>query len=586
MVKNINRLSSLLFFLSLFSLPASLLWAQDKRLVEVPISDAPSYAKRALVIGVTDYDVCPKLTVCGNDAKEFADLLKTKFGFSDVILMTDEPGTAGAMRPTQRNVKRALETLYNGLIPEKSEVVLFFSGHGTRARDLGGNDADWLIPNDGDAQDVPGTCLNYDAIKQRLATLRPARVLLVTDACRNLLGGGHKGLGGGSGFGASMKLRQMGSEVAELQSCQPTEESEEGLPGDFPESVFTHYLLKGLSGDPDAVDTGGLVTFDSLKQYVQGSVSGYVAGHFANASQVPDGRATLGRMVLARVAALPQLTPEQQKQANAQLVSLWIDDKGEANENKAKTITEATVQKTLNTGADVNATDKFGVTILAATALVGSVDVVRLLLDKGADVNAKCKDGRTPLLFASDHSVSVDVMHLLLNKGADVNAKDKYGYTALMNVAGHGLTEIVQLLLDKGADINVKNNVGLTPLMEASHYGYVDTVRLLLDKGAEVNAKDNAGSTALMAAAGMGHADIVTLLLDKKANVNAKDKYGYTALMNAATIGFVVDTTKRLLDRGADVNAKSDDGTTALSIATKSGSSAVAALLRAAGAKK
>ncbi len=265
-------------------------------LVETPIADAPSYAKYALVIGVTDYDSCARLHVCNNDARDFADLLKSHFGFENVVLMTDDPSTDPSLRPTQRHITKALNTMYSGIIGGKSEVVFFFSGHGTRASDAAGADTDWIVPEDGDPSDVPGTCINYDAIRQRLATLLPRRVLLFTDACRSLLG--NKSLDK-SGFGKGLHSVNLGPEFAQLQSCLPTETSLEGLPEDFPESVFTHYLIKGLSGDPDAVDTDTqTITFDSLKQYVQYSVHEYAAK--LNSVQTPDGSATLGRMELAK----------------------------------------------------------------------------------------------------------------------------------------------------------------------------------------------------------------------------------------------------------------------------------------------
>ena len=95
-----------------------------------------------------------------------------------------------------------------------------------------------------------------------------------------------------------MRAAPLGPEVAELHSCLPTETSLVGDPKDFNESVFTHYLIMGLSGDPDAEEAAsGNVTFDSLMQYVQYSVHAYAAE--MNDVQTPDGRATLGGMVLA-----------------------------------------------------------------------------------------------------------------------------------------------------------------------------------------------------------------------------------------------------------------------------------------------
>ena len=281
-----------------FCPPAS---AQNKRLVEVPISDAPSYAKRALVIGVDDYQIVHPLTDCGNDARAFADLLKAKFGFEHVTLMTDDPNTPKSLLPNGTNIRHQLRLLLDGVLPDKTELVLFYSGHGTRTHDAASGDADWLVPEDGDPGDIAHSCVNYSEFKSQLDTARPARALLVMDACRDLYAG--KGVAG-SGFG-SKALTPLGPQVAELLSCQPTQVSQEGLEADFHQSVFTHFLLKGLSGDPDAIADGtSNVTFDSLKVYVQGQVSQYVTDKF-NALQVPDGRATLGSMVLARVAILP-----------------------------------------------------------------------------------------------------------------------------------------------------------------------------------------------------------------------------------------------------------------------------------------
>jgi ankyrin repeat protein len=135
-------------------------------------------------------------------------------------------------------------------------------------------------------------------------------------------------------------------------------------------------------------------------------------------------------------------------------------------------------------GADVNAKDKDGSTPLH---LADNQDVVKLLLVKGADVNAKDKDGSTPLHLADNE----DVVKLLLAKGADVNAKDKDGRTPL-HLAVAKDTDIVKLLLAKGADVNAKDKNGSTPLHLADNQ---DVVKLLLVKGADVNAKDKDGKT-------------------------------------------------------------------------------------------
>jgi len=105
-------------------------------------------------------------------------------------------------------------------------------------------------------------------------------------------------------------------------------------------------------------------------------------------------------------------------------------------------------------------------------------DVVKLLIDKGADVNAKTNDGDTALMWAAI-SGEVDIVKMLLEKGADVNAKNNHGDTALIFAAAQGNVDIVKILLDAGADISAKNEHGETALMLAQRNKQVDTIKIL-----------------------------------------------------------------------------------------------------------
>ena len=129
-------------------------------------------------------------------------------------------------------------------------------------------------------------------------------------------------------------------------------------------------------------------------------------------------------------------------------------------------------------------------------------DYIRLLISEGADVNAKGKNGMTPLLYASQHEIW-EVVTLLVKAGADVNARFTDGTTPLMHAAGNSSTpEIVQLLLEKGAEVNARSPGGTTPLMFAARFSSTpEIVQLLLEKGADVNAKGKNGYTPLMFAA-------------------------------------------------------------------------------------
>ena len=90
-----------------------------------------------------------------------------------------------------------------------------------------------------------------------------------------------------------------------------------------------------------------------------------------------------------------------------------------------------------------------------------------------------------------------ETVKLLLDKGADVNMKTDNGYTALIEASENGHIEIVKLLLDKGADVNAKDNGGNTPLILASMCGRIEVVSMLLENGADVNATTYSGYSAL-----------------------------------------------------------------------------------------
>ncbi len=123
----------------------------------------------------------------------------------------------------------------------------------------------------------------------------------------------------------------------------------------------------------------------------------------------------------------------------------------------------------------------------------GYIDVVRLLMDHGADLEAKDAFGRTPLTWTSIYG-KIDVVKLLLNRGADIEGKDGYGRTSLSVASSRGRIDVVRLLLDRGADAGSKDNLGRTPLIYASMNHQLDVVRVLVAHG-NLEAKNNEGDT-------------------------------------------------------------------------------------------
>ncbi|HKQ73922.1 MAG TPA: ankyrin repeat domain-containing protein [Blastocatellia bacterium] len=271
------------------------------------------------------------------------------------------------------------------------------------------------------------------------------------------------------------------------------------------------------------------------------------------------------------------------------------------------------VELLLAQGADPNAKSKSDVTALMLA--IGQADKVRLLLAKGAEVNAESKQGHTALTIAAARAGSAEVVKALLDNGADLTVAN-----ALGAAAKSGDISVAQLLLERGADPNDRNNVGgpppmsakraserpksggtpfmppllgapgntgATPLMYAALAGNTEVIKLLLGKGADVNARDNGAGAALILASAMGDPATVKLLLEKGAEVNVRNELGYTALM-CATAAETNDPEliKALLARRAEIDVKAKDGETALKLAGRKGNTEIVRLLKKAGAKE
>jgi len=202
------------------------------------------------------------------------------------------------------------------------------------------------------------------------------------------------------------------------------------------------------------------------------------------------------------------------------------------------------------------------------------VNIVMALLDKGADINMRCRGDRDPPGFYGGSSAlmlavtkgSDEVAEILISRNADLSIKNDKGQSVLQVAAEDGSLNILHALIDKGLNVNERDNHGNTALMSTCD---MKKVRLLLGKNCDVNIKNNDKETALMHATRCDNMDIAGALLDKGADINAKNKEGITALMMAA-MHSRVEIVKSLLERGADAADKDTYGRTALDLAGKS----------------
>ncbi|HXR03674.1 MAG TPA: ankyrin repeat domain-containing protein [Verrucomicrobiae bacterium] len=238
----------------------------------------------------------------------------------------------------------------------------------------------------------------------------------------------------------------------------------------------------------------------------------------------------------------------------------------------------------------INTQDDEGMTPLAGAVVQEQVDVVRFLLDKGADPNIPNKNGLTPLEHACgrDKTNALALAKLLLAKGALINATNMAGFTIppLEWAISSDNTELVKLLLDHGADVTVKSDVGSTPLHSAADRGDLEIADILIAHGADVNAKITGGTTPLHEAAWNGHDDIVKLLLSKGAETDPKLTTGITPLFSAAGPGGERSgkaCVEILLAHGADINVTDENGNTLLHTAAYYGNKEVIEVLLAHG---
>lgn len=272
-----------------------------------------------------------------------------------------------------------------------------------------------------------------------------------------------------------------------------------------------------------------------------------------------------------------------------------------------------TIKKILDDGIDVNIEAKNKFLPLFAAIDMNNTKITQMLIDKGANLEAKDERGATVLYTAVEScykisdfeeendaqerlAIGLASVQYLLEKGANVNIVTDVGDTPISCAFGEGYKEMIDLLLtyaadtlaggafslkntafmndnvdyinfllDKGADINQNYGSG-SALSHAAFQGFFDVVKCLYERGADLYLKDKDGNTAFNHAISQEYFEIAQYLLEKGVNINEQTHEGWTQLMISAYT-HEEKSIRFLLEKGADADLKNDKGKTALDLA-------------------
>ncbi|CAG2212473.1 unnamed protein product [Mytilus edulis] len=213
------------------------------------------------------------------------------------------------------------------------------------------------------------------------------------------------------------------------------------------------------------------------------------------------------------------------------------------------------VKKLLMKNADINKVDHEGWTSLMSACKVGNFKVINVLLEHvkyAADVNCYSEStGDTPLIIACTYSDDGEIIKLLLEKGADWKKQNNIGQTALLLACMYGKTQNVSKLLDYRVDKDVTDKDGVSPLKAACQGLYLEIVDLLIKAGANIDIADLNGYTPLISACETQNHELVELLIRNKANINKSTPDGWNPYLIAIK-NHDDEIANLLIKKGAD----------------------------------
>ncbi|XP_059406195.1 death-associated protein kinase 1-like isoform X2 [Carassius carassius] len=221
------------------------------------------------------------------------------------------------------------------------------------------------------------------------------------------------------------------------------------------------------------------------------------------------------------------------------------------------------------TSYDINQPNKHGTPPLLIAAGCGNVQIIDVLMKKGAEIQAFDKTGANAIYYAARHG-HVGTLKFLHEKKCPLDIQDKSGETALHVAARYGNVDVVQYLCSIHANPDLVDREQETPLHCAAWHGYSAVARALCEAGCDVNARNREGESPLLTASARGFKDIVECLLEHGADLDSADKDGHIAL-HLAVRRCQIEVMKCLLSHHCYVDHQDRHGNTPLHIACKDG---------------
>ncbi|NJM80254.1 MAG: hypothetical protein HC854_12710 [Flavobacterium sp.] len=216
------------------------------------------------------------------------------------------------------------------------------------------------------------------------------------------------------------------------------------------------------------------------------------------------------------------------------LISLLIYSINNFSQKLYKAVEKGDIEKVkelLQKGENVNEYSKNGLFPLWRATADNNYEISKLLIENKAKVNQlnKVPPAEGTAIELPCQEGYLDIVKLLVENGADINLKGFRGFTPIRIAARNGHLEIVKYLAESGAKIDIKAMDGATPFAHAATKGHIDIVKYLFEKGANVNNIDKEGDFPVGEAARSGYIEVIQFLIDNGADLKLKNNKNQTA---------------------------------------------------------